>query len=123
MNRLLVALIILGCGVVRAEEPLEKAAKSIALGMTRQEAEKRLAPAKRSNAFSMFSGGQLWEYLDDKGNKATVWYDYTDSRKGADGWAINRINPENKVISVIYNNKLLVHLHENSISNTSFQPK
>lgn len=123
MNRFLVAFVVLGCGIAHAEEPLEKTAKSITLGMTRQEAEKRLAPAKRSNAFSGFSGGQLWEYLDAKGNKATVWYDYTGSKKGADGWAINRTNPENKVISVIYNNKLLVSSRENSISNASFQAK
>ncbi len=123
MNRRFIALIILGCSVVHADEPLEKAAKSITLGMTRQEAEKRLAPAKRNGAFSMFAGGQLWEYQDSKGNKTTVWYDYTGSKRGADGWAIDRTNPENRVISVIYNNKVLVHSDETSISNNSFQAK
>jgi len=71
----------------------------------------------------MFAGGQLWEYQDSKGNKTTVWYDYTGSKRGADGWAINRTNPENRVISVIYNNKVLVHSDETSISNNSFQAK
>ena len=123
MKALVTVFLIFGCSLVYAEDPLETAAKTITLEMTRLETEKRLAPAKRSNAFSMFSGGQLWEYQDDKGNKATIWYDYTGSKRGEDGWAINRVNPYNRVISVIYNNTQIVRSKENSISNGSFQSK
>src|ERR1051326_517542 len=57
---------------------------AIKLGMSREEVEKLLAPAKDTGVISMFAGGQLSEYKLGKLPKVTVWYDYTGATKGAD---------------------------------------
>jgi hypothetical protein len=91
-----------------ADSPSESAWNSsvhaIKLGMSRQEVEKVLAPAKDTGVISMFAGGQLSEYKLGKLPKVTVWYDYTGATRGTD----DRRNETNRVISVLFMDKKLV---------------